>query len=129
MIDSSGSISDKMLTQFLSETAGIMRACGANDIWVYFHDVECYYRGKFTRESLKKIKVQRGGTSHVPVFKAVMEDKHKIGLIISFTDLMSDFPGPTERPKCPMLWAIPKQYENHRHPWGDKVVVDISDEN
>lgn len=129
LIDSSGSISDRMLSQFLSECVGILRSCNAPWIYLYFHDVDVYFKDKFSIQALKKIRVQRGGTSHIPVFEEIRNDKQEAGLIISFTDLMSEFPAEGDRPTCPMIWAVPKQYENHEHPWGQKVVVDIDDEN
>lgn len=127
LIDSSGSVSDTTLNKFISECVGILRACGAPWIHMYFHDYECYFKDKFSIKSLSKLKVQRGGTSHIPVFQEVIKDKRDNGLIIAFTDLESAFPEPAERPKCPVIWAVPKRYENHRHPWGQKVVIDATD--
>jgi predicted metal-dependent peptidase len=120
VVDTSGSISDKMIIQFLSEIAGIIRTCGAPWVHVYFHDVECYHDEKFNIKTINKIRVQRGGTSHIPVFEKIVKDKEDVGMIVCFTDLETSFPA---KPKCPVLWATPTRYMGHDVPWGTKIEV------
>jgi len=123
VIDTSGSISDKMISQFISETVGIMNAAKCPWVDIYFHDTECYFHDRFTPKTLTKIKVQRGGTSHIHVFEKIEASKKNIGMVICFTDLMTCFP---DKPKYPVIWAVPKEYYGRCHaPWGKELEVKI----
>ncbi len=124
MIDTSGSISDDNLSQFVSECAGIMRETGCKFLKIYFHDVECYHVEEYDLNTIKKIKATRGGTSHVDVFEKVNESRDKVGMVIAFTDLETQFPAIA--PDYPVLWGHPPGYEEHDVPFGTKVKVDLS---
>lgn len=123
MIDTSGSISDDNLSQFVSECAGIMRETGCRFLKIYFHDVECYHIEEYDLNTIKKIKATRGGTSHLDVFEKVNESNDKVGMVIAFTDLETDFP---EKPDYPVFWAHPPGYEGHEVPFGEKIKVDLT---
>ncbi len=119
-IDTSGSISDQELTRFLSECVGIMDACGAPWIEILLHDTRVYLQERYTRKTIGKMKVCRGGTSHIDVFQKIDDSKQKVGMVICFTDLASDFP---PQPKYPVIWAVPEEYANMKEPWGKKLLV------
>ena len=123
ILDTSGSISDEMLNQFLSETVGIMNACQCSWVDVYLHDVTCYLQETYTKETITKVQVKRGGTSHIDVFQKIEESKKKVGIAIAFTDLETCFPD--KAPKFPVIWAVPSRYMGHSIPWGKKVEVQI----
>jgi predicted metal-dependent peptidase len=127
MLDTSGSISDKELIQFVSESVEILRVCKAPWVDLYLHDTECYKVWRITKTAAEdKWEVRRGGTSHVHVFKKCLEANDKPGLIVAFTDLATDFP--QDAPACEVIWAHPKGYgENANIPWGIKVLVDMED--
>jgi predicted metal-dependent peptidase len=91
---------------------------------IYFHDVECYHIEEFNLQTIGKIKATRGGTSHVDVFEKVVANESKVGMIVAFTDLETSFP--PEAPGCPVIWAHPEGYENHKVPWGVKVEVRLT---
>lgn len=122
-IDTSGSISDEDLNQFVSESVEIMRASGCHEVSVYFHDVQCYYHGKYTKDTIKNIKVTRGGTSHIDVFQKIEENEKKIGMVVCFTDLMTNFP--TKEPDYPVVWASTPAGKSYDVPWGTKVMVEL----
>ena len=125
MIDTSGSISDNELTQFVSECSGILKETGCKFLKIYFHDVQCYHIEEYSLATIHKIKATRGGTSHVDVFDKVNESKDKVGMVIAFTDLETSFPD--LQPEYPVLWAHPPQSEeSHPVPWGTKVKVDLT---
>ncbi len=124
MIDTSGSISDDNLSQFVSECSGILRETGCQFLKIYFHDVECYHIEEYDLNTIKKIKATRGGTSHVDVFEKVIESHDKVGMVIAFTDLETSFP--PIPPEFPVLWAHPPGYEQHSVPFGIKVKVDLT---
>ena len=124
MIDTSGSISDANLSQFVSECSGILRETGCQFLKIYFHDVKCYHIEEYNINTINKIKVTRGGTSHVDVFNKVEEEESKVGIIIAFTDLETEFPA--LEPSYPVIWAHPKGYEGHKVPFGRKVPVELT---
>jgi predicted metal-dependent peptidase len=123
IMDTSGSISDQELTQFLTESSEIMRACGAPKIHIYFHDVNCYHHEEYTRETINKVKVTRRGTSHIDVFEKVIENEEKVGMVVAFTDLATSFP--PEEPPFPVLWAHPPSGDSYGVPWGQKIRVEL----
>lgn len=106
-IDTSGSISNETISQFVSECAGIIVQCGCPFLTIMFHDTEVYYMEEFTKESLTKIKVQRGGTSHIDVFQKLDEMKVTPTMLVCFTDLESAFPD--RGPDIPVIWGHPEE--------------------
>jgi predicted metal-dependent peptidase len=124
MIDTSGSISDDNLSQFVSECSGILRETGCQFLKIFFHDVECYHVEDYDLQTIKKIKATRGGTSHIDVFEKVEELREKVGMVIAFTDLETSFP--PIPPEFPVLWAHPPGYERHSVPFGTKVKIDLT---
>jgi predicted metal-dependent peptidase len=128
MIDTSGSISDEDLTQFVSECSGILRETGCKFLKIYFHDVDCYHIEEYDLNTIKKIKATRGGTSHIDVFQKVNDSQRtdKVGMVVAFTDLYTDFP---EKPDYPVLWAHPEEHgDGVSVPWGKKVEVKLTNE-
>ena len=124
MIDTSGSISDDDLSQFVSECSGILRETGCKFLKIFFHDVLCYHIEEYDLHTIKKIKATRGGTSHIDVFEKVNESKEKIGMVVAFTDLETSFPH--ETPHYPVLWAHPVEVSDHPIPFGFKVEVKLT---
>jgi predicted metal-dependent peptidase len=128
MIDTSGSISDEDLTQFVSECSGILRETGCKFLKIYFHDVMCYHIEEYDLNSINKIKATRGGTSHIDVFEKVNDSlrNDKVGMVVAFTDLYTDFP---EKPSYPVIWAHPEEHgEGQSVPFGKKVEVKLTNE-
>ncbi len=128
MIDTSGSISDEDLTQFVSECSGILRETGCKFLKIYFHDVMCYHIEEYDLHTINKIKATRGGTSHIDVFEKVTDSQRtdKVGMVVAFTDLYTDFP---EKPDYPVIWAHPEESGSGVEvPWGKKVEVKLTDE-
>lgn len=127
-IDTSGSISDDELRQFITECVQIMRECGAPWLHIFFHDIKCYHHEEYTKESIKQIKVTRGGTSHIDVFNKIDEvfkdNGKKIGLVIAFTDLYTSFP--PEKPRYPVFWGVVPSGESQGVPYGRKVRVELN---
>jgi len=124
MLDTSGSISEDWLSQFVSECTGILKETGCQFLRIYFHDVVCYHIEDYNLNTIKKIKVTRGGTSHVDVFNKVNESTERIGMVIAFTDLGTSFPD--EKPDYPVIWAVPPGDMSNTVPWGTKVKVDLT---
>ena len=126
-IDTSGSISDKELCQFVTESTQIMKETGAPWIKIYFHDVMVHHVEEYNFETIQKVKAGRGGTSHVDVFHKINESDDRIGMVIAFTDLYTTFPPDGPFP-YPVIWAHPPSGASQGVPWGVKVQVDLDAE-
>ena len=135
-VDTSGSMGYDQIVQCISETAAIILAAGCDKIWLILHDCAIYYSGYIGREDLTKIKMSRGGTSHLPVFDC-LNRKHSVRelnlptsehceLAVMFTDLGTDFPD--ERPSFPVIWGVPVPSApgmNAEVPFGKKIAVEL----
>lgn len=106
-LDSSGSVSDAVLSLFAAEVAGIARRSGAEahllcfDETVYSHAV--LHSGQ-TETALKTAVFQRqGGTSFVDVMDKARQFDPSIAVIL--TDLDGPFGPP---PAFPVVWATPR---------------------
>jgi predicted metal-dependent peptidase len=114
-LDTSGSIDDGMLNQFMSEVAGIQ-----SSYKIEINMLECdatvgrhYKLKKF--EKPKRDITGRGGTSFKPVFEYIKEKCIKTDALVYFTDLCGDFP--ERKPQYPVLWAY------YNCGWGSKPDV------
>jgi predicted metal-dependent peptidase len=105
-----------------------LRETGCKFLKIYFHDVMCYHIEEYDLNSINKIKATRGGTSHLDVFQKVTESQRtdKVGMVVAFTDLYTDFP---EKPEYPVIWAHPEENgEGVAVPWGKKVEVKLTND-
>jgi len=127
VFDTSFSMSDGELHRCFSEFVGLMEQCGCPQLEVIFHDAVVYYQGEHTKFDMGKIKVQRGGTDHRPVFERLNDKKRKEppAMVVCFTDLETVFP--EELPSYPVLWCCPESSKDHKVPFGKKIVVNMED--
>ncbi|MEF3279558.1 MAG: VWA-like domain-containing protein [Elusimicrobiota bacterium] len=118
-IDTSGSITNEQLIQFVSEIKKIsylvdkffLITCDASVHEIveieqfenFLHRV--YFKGG-------------GGTDFNPVFKIIREKRLNPDLLIYLTDGEGDYP--EFRPPYPVLWILTK---NYNVPWGNKLVI------
>ena len=125
-IDTSGSISDKMLAQFASEVTSIAQQFESWKIHLFQCDAQVngYYELSSDDDAdwpkaLKEFK-GRGGTSFVPVFEHM--DKLALGqsvaILIYLTDLCGTFP--THAPEYPVLWV---STDDGKIPFGSKILI------
>lgn len=114
--DTSGSMSTESCIQSITESAAIMKACGADKIWLILHDCAVYHSDYVTEADLTNLKARRGGTSHVEVFACINREhdneefnvprEEEVELAIFFTDLGTDFPDVV--PKYDVIWGVPQ---------------------
>jgi predicted metal-dependent peptidase len=121
-IDTSGSISDENLQEFMIEIHSIM-ASYKSTITVIECDwsVQKVYKLKPHTKVDPKFK-GRGGTSFKPPFEKVSEDHIETELMIYFTDLWGDFPD--KPPRYPTLWVVvddPYYSQSFKPPFGEVV--------
>jgi len=108
-VDTSGSIYDKLLDRFVSEIVGISRSHKAVNMCVIVSDkkvqnvVDIKHANK--ERIIRDLKLKGGGgTSHVPVFKWIEENKKNTRLVVCLTDGHTKFPQRT--PKVKTIWVL-----------------------
>ncbi len=120
-LDTSGSVSQKELSQFLAEVKTIADI-GANTLHIVFCDasISSWYTVELG-EDLPQIKIAGGGgTDFRPVFEAVEKNGINPSVMIYYTDGYGSFP--KKQPDYPVLWAVTK---NHKEPpWGAVIIVE-----
>jgi predicted metal-dependent peptidase len=108
-VDTSGSIGQAELTEFMSEIVGISKSFNNIKIVVIVCDaeitevVECK---NGHREDLEALQMKGGGgTAHQPVFSYISENLPDTKLLVGLTDGFSDIEC-CEEPNYPVLWVI-----------------------
>lgn len=120
-VDTSGSMSPKDLQECVSEVIGIIKAYDCVKLTVIACDAEVNNVDDVQDESdLINFKFGGGGgTSFIPVFNWLEENKPNLKLLIFFTDGYGDFP---DEPKTKTLWVIsPGGLELDKIPFGESV--------
>jgi len=128
-IDTSGSISQGELTQFISEISSIVNSFKNVDLTAIVCDAEVHgvykLRNATIDEVIKKIGKNLkggGGTSHIPVFNWINREKPSAKFIICFTDGWTEFPKASQV-NIPTLWVLAGDYrlEREKIPFGNVI--------
>lgn len=121
-IDTSGSISDKELTEFKSEIVAISKSFANIRMTALFCDADVHDIIDITNGTIDKFIEEPvhggGGTSFIPVFDWIQENKPMARILVYLTDGYGDFP-PHETTRT--LWVINNNDVNP--PFGDKVTL------
>ncbi|MCR4593483.1 MAG: VWA-like domain-containing protein [Clostridiales bacterium] len=130
MIDTSGSMSDKMITQAYSEIYGaIEQFNGKLQGWLGFFDAEVVKPKPFTdEEEFRIIRPEGGGgTNFHCIFDYVREHNDEIEpvSIVILTDGYAPFPDEEDTMDIPVLWII--NNEDVTPPWGKTTRIEIED--
>lgn len=117
-IDTSGSVSDDELKEFIGEINGMIAhvKCDVIQFDTSIHGEPTPISKKITRFQFRG----RGGTDFTPAIQ--MADEKRYDGIIMLTDGYAPFP---KKPKARVLWALSKQGASVNPPYGKKVVIDI----
>ena len=92
-VDSSGSVDEEMLNQFLSEVNFLMSLVQNYQIELLVCDDKIHsHKTFYTGDSLEVELKGGGGTDFVPVFKFVEDNFDDVKLLLYFTDLEGKFP-------------------------------------
>jgi predicted metal-dependent peptidase len=119
-IDTSASVSDLEISQFLAEVQSIVGAYPHIDCNLYYADADLHGPYKLDRSTEIPPPKGGGGTSFRPFFEAVeeMESSQEDDLCIYLTDGFGDFP--TEAPDYPVMWVLaPGGANDAMFPFGD----------
>jgi predicted metal-dependent peptidase len=122
-IDTSGSIDLDLLRLFLSEVWGILNAYPHLKCDLYYADTELF--GPYELDISAPLPKPQGGggTSFVPFFEAVQNQKSTSSLCIYLTDGYGDFP--SLAPAASVLWVVVAGgLESGEFPFGEVVRLD-----
>ena len=119
-IDTSGSVSQDMLSRFLGEVQVCLDSVKPQKITVIDCDAGIHQTAEFTDgDDVESFKPQGGGgTDFRPVFDHVKQMDGEPEAIVYFTDGMGEFP--KESPSCPVIWV---DYGGTDYPFGEVVRV------
>ena len=111
-IDTSGSIGQEELTEFLSEMVGIAKTYSQVKMRVIECDADIQYDRLVENGNIKKILETGvhggGGTSHEPVYQYIAEKYKDTKILINFTDGYTYFPE-QQKWKFDSIWVLTKQ--------------------
>ena len=105
-IDTSGSIDQEELTQFISELMGIASSYYFIHIELYYVDADIYGPYELSEE-MENMPPQGGGGTDFDVFyRAVVEkkDQNSLDLVVYFTDGYGEFP--EQEPTTETMWVV-----------------------
>jgi predicted metal-dependent peptidase len=128
-VDTSGSIGQDELAEFISEISGIVKSFKNVDLTVIDCDAEVNGVHELKRASVGEIieKVGKklkggGGTSHVPVFDWINKNAPNTKFVICFTDGCTLFP-PKSEVKQPVLWVLGGSWRTDKDkiPYGEVI--------
>ncbi len=119
-LDTSGSVDDEEMRQFLSEVNAIKGQVRAK-ITLMACDSEMAEGGPWHYEPWDEFQLPRefkggGGTDFRPVFEAVARSVMPPDLLIYFTDAQGDFP--EREPSFPVVWLVKGKGQV---PWGQRI--------
>ena len=108
-VDTSGSIDERMLADFLGEVVGILRAYPHLEATLYYADAALYGPHPLGPDASRLPPPKGGGgTSFIPFFEAVAREDPGLGaqtVCIYLTDGYGAFPSTVPEP--PVLWVVP----------------------
>ena len=107
-LDMSGSITQKMVEEFLSEVKGIMDQYPMYEIRVFCFDTECYADKTFSSDNGEDIRTYvpqgGGGTDGGAIFRYMKSENYVPLKLVVFTDgYVGDF---GDENYCPTVWII-----------------------
>ena len=120
VLDTSGSVSEVELNEFLAEVNAIKGQMQAR-ITLHTCDTELAADGPWQVEAWEELKLPRsfqggGGTSFLPPFVWAERQDRQPDLLVYFTDAQGEFPA--REPAFPVLWLVKGRSPV---PWGQRV--------
>ncbi len=119
-VDSSGSIDEELLNEFLSELNFLMSTIPNYEIDLLICDDKIRSHKTFYNGDILEADVSGGGaTDFRPVFDFIDENLQDTKLLLYFSDLDGMFP--KDEPNYDVKWIVPKELES---PFGEVIVLD-----
>lgn len=124
VIDTSGSITQKVLDAFGAEITDIHRNVRPQKLHVVYCDAAINKVVEFGPDDhLKFEMVGGGGTDFNPPFKWVEKNVVRPEVFLYLTDMYGSFPA--KAPDYPVLWC---KTTKAKAPWGEEVFIDLNDQ-
>lgn len=127
-IDTSGSIGQEELTQFISEIVHIVRSI--NNLKAYVIQCDCSIQDEMEIKNgninkILKMKAKGGGgTNHVPIFSKMEKEKKNIRALICLTDGFTEFPQ-KKHYSFDTIWVLTKNScKESNIPFGKVIKMD-----
>ena len=121
-VDTSGSISDEELQEFISEVYGIVEGFSQVDLTVIQHDAKVQAVNNIRqRRDVEDIELKGGGgTDHRPVFDYIKENENQSRVYVGFTDGWTTVPDKRELPSgLNVIWVVDNfEVDEERLPYG-----------
>lgn len=119
-LDTSGSITESELNQFLAEVDALKGQIRAR-ITLLACDAKVADSAPWIIEPWEELKLPGnieggGGTCFVPVFEWIEQQHMEPGLLLYFTDAEGEFP--SHQPNYPVIWLIKGK---RQVPWGERI--------
>jgi len=119
-IDSSGSVDENLLSEFLSEVNFLMSLVSHYQIELIICDEKIHLHKTFYSGESLDIEIKGGsGTNFRPVFEFVEREFDDVKLLLYFTDLEGKFP--FEEPPYSVKWITPKAQDV---PFGELIILE-----
>ena len=119
-VDSSGSVDEKLLNEFLSEINFLMSSIGNYEITLLVCDDKIHSHHTFySGDTLEYALTGGGATDFRPVFAFIDKELHDTKLLLYFTDLQGKFPH--AQPSYTVKWISPKE---EAVPFGELIVLE-----
>jgi predicted metal-dependent peptidase len=116
-IDTSGSIRDEEVKEFLGEIQGICEAFDDYTVHLFMCDAKIQYRCTLTPGDDIPLKIiGRGGTDFRPVFEEIDKEQLPISSLVYITDLYGSFPA--HEPEYATIWVA---VSDQKPPFGDRI--------
>ena len=121
IVDVSGSVDDALMARFAREVEAITRRTESGLVLIVGDDrvrrVERFAPG---RSTLREVTFHGGGgTDFTPLLEEATAHDPDIAVVLT------DLQGPARhRPRCPVLWAVPREHAAAVAPFGRTVVLD-----
>ncbi len=121
-VDTSGSMSDRDMSQFAGEITAIMEDLKPPQVEVIYCDAQVGNRQTFTQEDLPLAMKPTGGggTSFAPVMAEIAKLDDEPACLVYFTDMYCDDFG--KDPGVPVLWIVTSNGDHKRKPPFGRVV-------
>jgi predicted metal-dependent peptidase len=118
-IDSSGSVDEKLLGEFVGELESLMEQFDDYRIELLIADMKVRSHRSYGPGELLETRISGGGaTDFRPVFDWVEEHLDRPKLLLYFTDAAGTFPA--EAPPYDVLWVLSREAEV---PFGERIVL------
>ena len=128
-VDTSGSVSDAELNQYLGEISGIIEDCRADVLFIQC-DAAVNYAEHLDRDDLPlSVTIHgRGGTDYEPVFAYLREQEESLDGLIYLTDGECNYEN-IQVPDYPVLWVYSRNpfngYGQGVAPFGTYTIIEV----